>query len=120
MAGCYAWDDAQLFCDGKPLKVTVPHANLTVPHPAFLLAGEQLFYGRRPVSSKRVHLPTLEFLDGDFARDRHSVYIVGYVNLVAIDGADLASFRVTAPGKAEDALRSYDAKTLKDETAPKD
>jgi DKNYY family len=119
VAGCYAWDDAQLFCDGKPLKVATPHTQLSVPHPAFLLAGEQLFYGRRPVSSKRVHLPTLEFLDNDFARDRQHVYIVGVVNLVAIEGADLASFHITAPGKAKDATRSYDARTLRDETAPK-
>jgi hypothetical protein len=118
--GCYAWDDEQLFCDGKPLKVAVPHAQLKVPHPAFLLAGEQLFHGRRPVSSKRVHLPTLEFLDQDFARDRNNVYIVGAVNLVAIEGVDLASFRVTVPGKAEDQRRSYDADALKLATAPKD
>lgn len=119
LAGCYAWDDGQLFCDGKPLKVATPHAQLIVPHPAFLLAGEQLFYGRRPVSSRRVHLPTLEFLDNDFARDRDRVYIVGAISLVAIDGADLASFRVVAPGEAEDVARSYDAPTLREETAPK-
>lgn len=118
ITGCYAWDSDQLFCDGKPLKVAIPHAQLRVPHPAFLLAGEQLFFGRRPVSAKRVHLATLEFLDDDFARDRDHVYIVGAINLVAIDGADRASFRVIGPGKAEDTKRSYDAKALRDETGP--
>ncbi len=118
IAGCYAWDDAQLFCDDKPLKVAVPHAALQVPHPSFLLAGEQLFFGRRPVSAKRVHLPTLEFLDADFARDRKHAYIVGHVNLVVIEDADPASFRVLETGRAADAAREYDAAALKETTAP--
>jgi len=118
IAGCYAWDDAQLFCDGKPLKVAAPHDALQVPHPGFLLAGEQLFFGRRPVSARRVHLPTLEFLDADFARDRKHAYIVGYVNLVAIDGADPATFRVLGKGRAADAAREYDAAALKEASAP--
>ncbi|MGE8366240.1 hypothetical protein [Cupriavidus sp.] len=118
IAGCYAWDDAQLFCDDKPLKVAAPHDALQVPHPGFLLAGEQLFFGRRPVSARRVHLPTLEFLDADFARDRKHAYIVGYVNLVAIDGADPATFRVLGKGRAADAAREYDAAALKEASAP--
>ncbi len=120
LEGCYAWDADQLFCDGKPLKVGVPHDTLQVPHPGFLLAGDQLFFGRRPVSARRVHLPTLEFLDHDFARDRRHAYIVGYISLVAIDGADPASFRVLGKGRAADAMREYDAGALKDATAPAD
>jgi len=118
IAGCYAWDEAQLFCDDKPLKVAVPHDTLQVPHPGFLLAGDQLFFGRRPVSAKRVHLPTLEFLNADFARDRKHAYIIGYVNLVAIDGADPATFRVLENGRAADAAREYDAAALKEASAP--
>ncbi|AYZ63598.1 hypothetical protein EGY31_10510 [Burkholderia multivorans] len=118
--GSYAWDGEHLFCDGKPLNVDVPHTALQVLHPQFLRAGDKLFFGRRPMSAKRVHVPTLEFLDDDFARDRNHAYIVGYVSLVEIDGADPASFRVTAPGEAQDATRRYDAKTLRDATAPRD
>ncbi|WP_185626769.1 DKNYY domain-containing protein [Burkholderia stagnalis] len=59
-------------------------------------------------------------VDDDFARDRNHAYIVGYVSLVEIDGADPASFRVAAPGAAQDAIRCYDAKTLRDATAPRD
>ncbi|MGS0896811.1 DKNYY domain-containing protein [Burkholderia stagnalis] len=118
--GSYAWDGERLFCDGKPLQADAPHDALQVPHPTFLRAGDKLFFGRRPVSTKRVHLPTLEFLDHDFARDRHRAYIVGYTGLVEIDGADPATFRVVEPGIARDGSRRYDAKTLRDATAPRD
>ncbi|MBN3796084.1 DKNYY domain-containing protein [Burkholderia sp. Ac-20392] len=118
--GSYAWDGERLFCDGKPLQVDVPASALQVLHPTFLRAGDKLFFGRRPVSTKRVHLPTLEFLDDDFARDSKHAYIVGYVSLVEIDGADPATFRVVEPGTAEDSTRRYDARTLRDATAPRD
>ncbi|WP_175770648.1 DKNYY domain-containing protein [Burkholderia anthina] len=118
--GSYAWDGERLFCDGKPLQVDVPASELRVLHPTFLRAGDKLFFGRRPVSTKRVHLPTLEFIDDDFARDRKHAYIVGHVSLVEIDGADPASFRVVEPGTARDDTRRYDARTLRDATAPRD
>ncbi|MBY4868954.1 hypothetical protein DIE14_31475 [Burkholderia sp. Bp9017] len=118
--GSYAWDGERLFCDGKPLQVDVPASEFRVLHPTFLRAGDKLFFGRRPVSTKRVHLPTLEFIDDDFARDRKHAYIVGHVSLVEIDGADPASFRVVEPGTARDDTRRYDARTLRDATAPRD
>ncbi|WP_175856652.1 DKNYY domain-containing protein [Burkholderia anthina] len=106
--------------DGKPLQVDVPASAFRVLHPMFLRAGDKLFFGRRPVSTKRVHLPTLEFIDDDFARDRQHAYLVGHVSLVEIDGADPATFRVVEPGTAQDAIRRYDARTLRDATAPRD
>ncbi len=118
--GSYAWDGERLFCDGKPLQVDVPASEFRVLHPTFLRAGDKLFFGRRPGSTKRVHLPTLEFIDDDFARDRKHAYIVGHVSLVEIDGADPASFRVVEPGTARDDTRRYDARTLRDATAPRD
>ncbi|WP_175838730.1 DKNYY domain-containing protein [Burkholderia anthina] len=105
--------------DGLPLQVDVPASAFRV-HPMFLRAGDKLFFGRRPVSTKRVHLPTLEFIDDDFARDRQHAYLVGHVSLVEIDGADPATFRVVEPGTAQDATRRYDARTLRDATAPRD
>lgn len=118
--GRYAWDGERLFCDGKPFQVDVPASEFRVLHPAFLRAGGKLFFGRRPVSTKRVHLPTLEFIDDDFARDRQHAYVVGHASLVEIDGADPATFRVVGPGTAQDDTRRYDARALRDATAPRD
>lgn len=113
LEGCYAWDGEHLLCDGKPLKIDAPQATFQVPHPAFLLAGDKLFCGRRPVSAKRVHLPTLEFLGDDFARDRRHAYVVTYESLAEIDGADPSTFRVIEPGIAQDEARRYDADVLR-------
>ncbi|WP_321954935.1 DKNYY domain-containing protein [Paraburkholderia bannensis] len=116
--GGYAWDDARLFHDGAPLVVDVPHDRLVVPHDGFLRAGDKLFAGRRPISARRVHLPTLEFLSDDFARDAHKAYLIDYPGLTEIAGADPATFRADGPGEASDARRRYDAKALRAGVAP--
>lgn len=113
LEGCYAWDGDHLFCDGKPLKVDAPYAALEVPHPLFLRAGDKLFCGRRPVSTKRVHLPTLEFVGDDFARDHKHVYVVTYEGLAKVDGADPSTFRMIEPGIAQDETHRYDAQALR-------
>lgn len=112
--GCYAWDDRQLFCDGKPLCANTDHDKLKVPHPTFLLTDKSLYCGRRPVSSNRVHLPTLEFLDQDFARDRKQVFLVTDLGLHEVIGADPLQFRVDIPGVGTDGVRNYVAKELRD------
>lgn len=116
--GGYAWDDARLFHHGSPLVVDVPHDRLVVPHDGFLRAGDKLFAGRRPISARRVHLPSLEFLSDDFARDARKAYLIDYPGLSEIAGADAATFRVSGPGEASDAGRRYDAKALRAGVTP--
>lgn len=116
--GSYAWDGARLFYHGTPLVVDVPHEQLAVPHAGFLRAGDKLFAGRRPISARRVHLPSLEFLGDDYARDARKVYLIYFPRLIEIADADPATFRVTGPGEACDARRRYDTKALRDAVDP--
>lgn len=116
--GGYAWDETRLFYQGAPLVVEVAHEQLVVPHVGFLRAGDKLFAGRRPVSARRVHLPTLEFLSEEFARDARKAYLIDYFGLSEIAGADAATFRVIGPGEARDERNRYDAKALRDAAAP--
>ena len=73
--GSYAFSPELMSWAGKPLDVEFTMDEVSVPHPEFLQLGtRKLFCGRRPQSAKRIDLPTLEFLDGKFARDKRTFY----------------------------------------------
>ncbi|MBE9611017.1 DKNYY domain-containing protein [Chitinilyticum piscinae] len=96
-AGHYAWDRQRLFSRGKPLQVDAPHSELRSPHPEFLIAGDKLYYDRRPVSTRRIHLPSLTFIGSTHARDRHRCYAICETGLRECPESELPAPASTEP-----------------------
>lgn len=115
--GNYFADADRVYCYGRPKDIDRASFVCGPDEAGFMRVTDRL----GPIDNgERQTVQDARLVDDDFARDRNHAYIVGYVSLVEIDGADPASFRVTAPGAAQDAIRRYDAKTLRDATAPRD
>lgn len=111
--GVYAWDEKTLFCEGKPMRIKTPHSEIRIPHPSFLQTSKELYCGRRPVSAKRVHLPTLEFMGADFARDHQQVFLVTPLGLHPVNDANPTSFHVHTQGVGTDGEREFFAAKLR-------
>ncbi|MDX5628157.1 MULTISPECIES: DKNYY domain-containing protein [unclassified Brenneria] len=108
--GIYAYDQRHLFCHGKRVKIDFTPEELHFPHPFFVMIGQKkLLCERYTVSARRIHLPTLTFLNHYFARDRNHIYYFDDIRtLHPLQQADYASFTVLDGTRAQDCHRRYE------------
>ncbi|MEC5318068.1 DKNYY domain-containing protein [Brenneria populi subsp. brevivirga] len=108
--GFYAYSQRNLYYAGKRINIDFTPQQLRFPHPCFVMVGtNKLLCQRYPVSARRIHLPTLEFLNFYFARDKNHIYYYdGFRTLKPLEQADYASFTVLEASHAQDCRRRYE------------